>query len=297
MIGICIVFLMTDEWGEFLAATAVRQLEATATGPFRIYGHALRADQTQMHFLSGLKVTFPKLPPAPAAPETISKEHSYLLDQLTSIAFADGCRAVATFDMDSWPILRGWDRQYAALVNEQVPVVAMVRTEFQDNFPFGAFTLLDKSFWKPGRSSFASNNPRSLSSRPSETGSGILDQLASEGQRFYRLERTNRWNPHPIIAGVYDDAVFHLGAGSRAPVFISDEAQYDLEGRPGRREFATAMNGAARETVLTALKSGHDAFITELIGGPPERIVPVLTDAASLPRQLPLTPRARRVAI
>jgi hypothetical protein len=38
------------------------------------------------------------------------------------------------------------------------------------------------------------------------------------------LTRTNRVDLHPVIAGIYGDLVFHLGAGTRAAVFRSDTA-------------------------------------------------------------------------
>ena len=35
---------------------------------------------------------------------------------------------------------------------------------------------------------------------------------------FFPLSRSNVWNPHPIIAGIYFDVFFHMSAGSRFPL-------------------------------------------------------------------------------
>lgn len=294
MLGICIVFLLTDEWGEFLARTVVKQIARTTSGPYRIYGYGLRASEEQAQFLSSLDVSLLPLPKKSELPQHISKEHSFLLDRLVSRAFSGGCRYVATFDMDSWPITDRWNETYANMLSERTPVAAIVRTEFTDNFPFSAFSMLFDSFWREGQSSFASNESNSMSRRPSETGSGILDQLARDGSSFLRLERTNRWNPHPIMAGIYDDAFFHLGAGSRTPVFVSDEKQYSLNGSGVRRTFATALNGATRDAVLGALSVDHDLFIAELVGGRQEHFAPIETWARGISSSMELTPREFR---
>lgn len=298
MIGICVVFLSSDEWGSYLGEQCLLQIRRNTRGAYRIYGCAPRPSTDMAAFLERSAII--NLPcPSPASGETWSmgKEHSRLLDTMVSHAFDDGCRTVATFDMDSWPIMPGWDDFYIPRLTDQAPVAAMVRTEFTDNFPFAAFTLISRSFWQPGLSSFACAADKSLSRRPRETGSGILDQLAQEGKSFLRLERTNGWNPHPIMAGIYDDAVFHLGAGSRTPVFISDERQYDLNGSPLRLRFAADMNAAARRSILCALRDEHDEFIRQLAGGEIDAFEPILSGAAAMPRSMIHTERSKRIRI
>jgi hypothetical protein len=43
---------------------------------------------------------------------------------------------------------------------------------------------------------------------------------------FYPLIRTNKWNPHPIYAGIYGNCFYHHGCGSRPVIGASD--YYDL---------------------------------------------------------------------
>ncbi|MCW5725430.1 MAG: hypothetical protein KIS81_10820 [Maricaulaceae bacterium] len=295
MIGVCIVFLLSDEWGEFLARRVVEQIEKHTTGPYQIYGYALRATKEQISLLSSLNINLLRIPSLPEkSTNHVSREHSSLLDHLVSHAFDDGCSFVATFDMDSWPVMTGWDKLYPSMISDSAPVVTIVRTELTDNFPFAAFTLFSSSFWQNDRSSFATDPVGSISRRPNETGSGILDQLARDGKSFFRLERTNDWNPHPIMAGLYDDAIFHLGSGSRAPVFVTDGKQYNLNKSQVRRNFANDMNAASRISILSALTHYHDDFISELAGGSLDQFIPILSLAAQTPKSLQLTPRVKR---
>lgn len=289
MLGICIVFLLADEWGEFLARSVVEQIRRTTTGPYRIYGYAPRATDAHLAVLQGLNVTFLPVPEPATKGMRIAHEHSFFLDHLVTHAFRDGCDHVATFDMDSWPVSAGWDRTYSAMLSPQVPVAAIVRTELTDNFPFAAFLMMPRGFWLEGISSFASRDEASPSRRPGETGSGILEQLAREGRDFLRLERTNRWNPHPIIGGLYDDAFFHLGAGSRSSVFLSDDQYYALNGRPQRKTFAMAVNSAIRDWVLGEMQADHDALIAELAEGTLRRFAPIRTVARGIPPQIAMT--------
>lgn len=296
MLGICIVFLLADEWGEFLARTVVTQIERTTLGPYRIYGLALRSSESQIEYLEQLNVNFLSVPQPQSAQRSGSKEHSFLLDQLVAQALREGCDHVVTFDMDSWPVMVGWDKTYSAILSTRTPVAAIVRTELTDNFPFAAFTMFPSWFWKDGLSSFASENDNSLSRRPGETGSGILDQLAQENLCFFRLERTNRWNPHPLIAGIYDDAFFHLGAGSRSAIFVSDDAHYGLNGSALRRDFAMAINGAIRDWVLGSLQTDHDGFIAELVNGNRMCFQPIKTIACDTPHETVLTDWSVRIS-
>jgi hypothetical protein len=201
-------------------------------------------------------------------------------------------------------VLEDWDGFYASLLTEATPVAAIVRTELGDNFPHAAFVLMRGTFWHPSQSSFGA--PRhvaegdiglSRSSRPGETGSGILSQLHVEGRRFWRLERTNMWSLHPVIAGIYDNTVFHLGAGSRSPRFITDEATYDIGGRPARRRFADRVNAAVYRFAQREAVERHDEFIGELTGGERRPLQPIETDPRHLARVLSWTPIGTRTFV
>jgi hypothetical protein len=295
MLGICVVYLSLGDWGDFLQQKSIEQIARHTRSPYRIYGCVLRASKDQEDALKragGIRVPVGNVS---SPPSQLQKEHGSLLDRLVSYAFADGCDYAATFDMDSWPLLPRWDEHYVSRLSDEVPLAAIVRTELGDNFPFGAFSLLSRSFWQEKLSSFSADPSTSFSSRPSETGSGLLDQLVREEKAFLRLERSNAWDPHPVMGGLYDDAVFHLGAGSRMPRFISDREYYSLNGSPARRRHADAMNEAARRRILSGLSNDHDHFIKQLAGGRLTPFEPILTLTRGMARAVTHTPRSARV--
>jgi len=277
MLGICVVYLVPDEVGEFLLRTNLHQLRAHTEGQHRIYGAALRLPDASAQVLVQAGVRLPQLPAFDLAGyERNSKgagEHSHYLDQLVDHAFADGCSHVATFDMDSWPVARGWDTYYARLLAPAVPVVAMQRVETNDDFPNPAFTLIDRGFWREGRSSFAGFNPRTpfplkdwAFSRP-QSGAGILAELRANAQRFLPLLRTNLWNPHPVMCGIYDHRIFHFGAGSRAPTFGCDKDEYATIDTDISRSFVASVNAAKRAFFARQLKASPDEFLRQLAHG------------------------------
>lgn len=294
MLGICVVYLVQGPEGSALLDLSLTQIRRHTRGPHRIYGCCPDNDAATCRRLEEQGVVV--LPVQERNPD-VSQEHSMLLDLLVDRAVEDGCDHVATFDMDSWPVLDGWDALHPPLLSAERPLAAIVRTELRDNFPFAAYLLLRNDFWRPALSSFSarqglmsSDEGAALSSRRGETGSGILAQLLDDGQRFLRLERSNVWNLHPVIAAVYDNVVFHLGAGSRTPRFITDEANYRIAGRPERQRFADRMNESVRDYARAQVLERHDDFIAELTGAERRPLRPIETDPRGLPAALDLTP-------
>jgi hypothetical protein len=297
MLAICVVYLAHEAEGLALLDFSIAQIRRVTAGPYRIHGCCPGNDAAIMRRLAGQGVIVHEAPPRH---EHISQEHSQLLNMLADRAKDDGCTHIATFDMDSWPVLPGWDERYASIVGPAAPVASIVRTELRDNFPFAAFTFFPAGFWRTGASSFNvlqrgpfGDHVLNLSSRPTETGSGILAQLHDENRGFLRLERSNARNIHPVIAGLYDNAIFHLGAGSRTPQFITDDLQYGLDGSPLLNDFAGHMNVAAKRFTFEQIFRRHDDFVRDLSGGiGPLR--PIATDPRTLGPSLPLTPLKQR---
>lgn len=300
MLGICVVYLVKDADGEAILDFSFGQFARLTRGPYRIYGCCPDNDRRILKRVARHGATVLR---AGERHHNPSQEHSKLLDMLIDQAVSDGCDHVVTFDMDSWPIVDGWDRLYADALSERFPVASIARTEIGHNFPFAAFTYLRAGFWRVGRSSFTTRQRVSfgpeaanVATRPGETGAGVLAQLHEDGLGYLRLERSNVWNVHAIMAAVYDNTIFHVGAGSRSPRFMTDDAEHGLDGSPFRRVFADQVNEAKRAfTVARALKQ-HDAFMAELAGADHRPLAPIETEARGLPKSLMLTPVAERAA-
>lgn len=270
MLGICVVYLLRYRDSEYFLHTSIARLKAYTKGPFRIYGAIARnSAPTTAGLLAEAGITLVEL----TAKEELAgaSEHANLLDLLVDNAVEDGCTHVATFDMDSWPVVDGWDMLCAARINDAEPVIAAVRREENTHFPFPGFTFFPASFWRVGNSSFSSEQRAKFPSalvkslrRWSETGAGILLQLMVEERGWIALERSNAWNPHAVMCGLYGDMVFHFGAGSRRPSFLCDRFEYGLNEGPMRDDFRYAINDARRRHLLALLQRDEEAFLCEL---------------------------------
>ena len=277
MLGICIVYLAPDKDAAFLLKMNLAHLIANTDGQYKIYGVGLRLADDLTHELQESGVVLPQIAEfTPAEYADNAKgvgEHSHYLDQLVDVAFRDGCSHVTTFDMDSWPIAKGWNSYYYRFLTPGIPVIAIQRVETKDNFPNPAFTMMHKSAWRLQESSFAIFNPRctykleGLGLSRTQSGAGILAELRRNTKRFFPLLRTNRWNPHPVMCGIYDQRIFHFGAGSRQPTFAGDDDEYELTDAEISRAYVLRVNGAKRAFFLNRLGSSSTEFINELAYG------------------------------
>ncbi|MEM1153858.1 MAG: hypothetical protein AAGI44_06930 [Pseudomonadota bacterium] len=283
MIGICCVYLAESPTQLGILQTSLRQLRRTTHTPFKLYGAVPGANAQTLDILKDAEVRLVSANEKRITPGHL--EHSVLLDELISFAIHDGCTHIATFDVDSWPIAPGWDKQLGELLTESAPLAAVVRTELGDNFPFPAFTYFLSSFWNHEQSRTGlleetswSEEAKVCSVRPAQTGSGLLAQLYDTRTDFFAMERTNAWSPHTVISAVYENTVFHLGALSRKPKFFSDREDYRLDGTPVKRRHATAMNAAIKDIATKEVLSNHDRWIHALTDGAkpisPRRVSP-----------------------
>ncbi len=112
MLGICVVYLVLDKDAEFLLEMNLQRILSYTNAPYKIYGVALRLSDDLTNKLRENGVVLPEIPEFKLAEYKDNAkgagEHSYYLDQLVDFAFMDGCTHVTTFDMDSWPISKGW---------------------------------------------------------------------------------------------------------------------------------------------------------------------------------------------
>lgn len=123
-------------------------------------------------------------------------------------------------DSDCFPIHNQWLAKLAAVKND---VAAIVRYENLDSFAHpSAFFFKKEVLFKV---QFGLNDVQNI------TGDKFKE-VTSNIKEFFPLIRTNRWNPHPIMFGIYWNLFYHHGAGSRTPMFraIHDLKYYkDLE--------------------------------------------------------------------
>lgn len=158
---------------------------------------------------------------------TGSREHSALLDQLVRQAISDGCEQLCTMDVDAFPVVDAWNEVLASEIARGQWAVAVFRAENGDTalphpsccwFPAELVRRHGLTFLPEPAALFSGSLGEFLSAtgqRP-DSGIGLGWLLWSEGLPWTRLTRTNAIDDHYLMAGVYGDIVFHLGAMSWA---------------------------------------------------------------------------------
>lgn len=221
-LGILVVYFLPDErmpiMDLHLSAIASR-----TTGPYRIYGAAPRvSDAVRQRLAQVPQLTLLQLPPTQAV---ASKEHSYYLNLLADHAAADGCERLCTMDVDAFPIAAGWNTALEQFLQQGNQLVAVFRQENGDSaLPHPSCCYFPADFYRQHRPDFLP-----------DTGPGMdpafAELLASTGQKadsgigmglvlwkhrltWKQLLRSNQVNDHFLLAGIYGDLVFHLGAMS-----------------------------------------------------------------------------------
>ena len=98
------------------------------------------------------------------------------------------------------------------------PLAAIRRTEnYGDPFPHPSFCATTPRFWQETGATWVGghqvvNDARRVLHRHGREPAPMLEQ---QGIDWLPLSRTNKRNLHPILFGVYDDLIYHHGAGFR----------------------------------------------------------------------------------
>jgi hypothetical protein len=185
-----------------------------------------------------------------------------LRNWLARRALADGFTTIVHLDSDAFPCRGDWLDRYAGAVDESCPVVAVQRLENGDTHSDRCFLLYDRDGFRRWGFDFSTVGV-------SDAGGGISATLEAAGVRWWPLNRSNAHDHHPLIAGLYDDRIYHHAAGSRVPRF-----------RMNLQQFSSDEAFAARETALhrglmSRLFADPEGFLAELRGEvPPTSLEP-----------------------
>ena len=218
-IHVATVHWQDDRWIDVQLAYLERHLPK----PFKVYAflNHLEKDHSDRFFYS--------------SDEDI-KEHSTklnLLGDLISFNAADS-DPLLFIDGDAFPIA-DLDR----LIEQELPrheLIAIKREEASDVQPHPSFCLTTVGFWRrlggdwrKGRHHWVNAVGREVS----DVGARVLKAVDEQGVAWAPLLRSNKENPHPLFFGVYDDLVYHHGAGFRAArggrMVIAESGAYDAE--------------------------------------------------------------------
>jgi hypothetical protein len=160
-----------------------------------------------------------------------SREHGHYLDQLWRHAFNAGAAHICTLDVDAFPIRDDWVDAVAAHVAPESGLAAVSRLENGDSdLPHPSCTFARRDFYERFTPSFSPDwdgTPEfrrflHTTGQSADTGIQLGYALWTAGIPWGRLVRTNAVNPHYLMAGIYGDAVFHLGGIGRGKLFRED---------------------------------------------------------------------------
>lgn len=119
-------------------------------------------------------------------------------------------RLIVHLDSDAFPVRRDWLAHYSGLISKQNPVVAVQRLENGDTHSDRSFLMFNQAGFQRHAFDFSTVDVK-------DAGGGISSWLEQAGFTWTALNRSNQYNYHPVIAALYDDAIYHHGAGTRPP--------------------------------------------------------------------------------
>lgn len=218
-------------------------------------------------------------------------EHAFYLDRLLWSAVEDGCTHLAAIDSDSFPIFPGWPYVLLGRMGPTIRLAAVLRSENLDShLPHPCGYFMQSSFLTDRQPKlFPDEKERGAEAFSSflrqtgqrvDTGIGYGYVLWRSGEPWLRLLRSNRVNLHFLLAGIYGDIFFHLGASSRHPAFYADYVYRRslrlaavLRGRPllwrvadGLNDLYVSSNRRILQTICHRLKADPRRLISELAG-------------------------------
>ncbi len=100
------------------------------------------------------------------------------------------------------------------------PLIAIQRKEnyLGGTLPHPSFCLTTLKFWKDIKGSWERGSLGRFLGRPlCEVGGFLQTKLQENGIEWYPMLRSNKQNLHPLMFGIYENLVYHHGAGFRMP--------------------------------------------------------------------------------
>ncbi len=210
MIHVLTVHWQSDQWIDIQLEALRRHMGR----PYRVYA-----------FLNGIDITLQREKFFYCSDEDI-KSHAVKLNLLADMACmaAEGPDDWLVFlDGDAFPI--GDVHSYVEPRLAKFPLIAVRRDEHQgDVQPHPCFCLTTVGFWKRIRGDWkAGFQWKTVSgSMVTDVGGNLLGQLQQAGVDWYPITRSNQYNLHPLMFGIYGDVIYHHGAGFRIPITRMD---------------------------------------------------------------------------
>ncbi len=229
-LAILVVYFLKDDTDTALAQLHLDRIRRHTNVPYKIYAAANRIpDETRELLRRDEHVELCAIAPTDLRS---SKEHGYYLDALLQRALQSDATHIATLDVDSFPIDDHWVETLAGLAPSGSGMAGVLRIENGDQelcHPSCIFATRDfYTRFAPTFYPFPVGDDlrafQQATGQSADTGIDLAVQLWKQHEPWGRVLRSNRVNPHAIMAGIYGDVVFHLGGIGHGKIFRSDIA-------------------------------------------------------------------------
>lgn len=150
------------------------------------------------------------------------KDHATKLDKLMTIVeqHSNPNDIICFLDADAFPLKN--IKEYWETIEKSYPLAAVVREENGDTSPHPCFAITTKTFWKKNNLSWKHDDIGSEYIKNYHDVGGLLRKKLgsskSKDKKWFPIKRNYKEKElHPLLFGIYEDIVYHHGAGSRPP--------------------------------------------------------------------------------
>lgn len=192
--------------------------------PFHVYiwnntyaNHALRKSLNALPWVTYLE----------AAPyEHLEHPHAVPLQRLYTLARDEGAQLIVTLDSDAHPLRQDWLVQLVAALKDGAALAGVWRDELSN----GIAPYVHPSCLATTVNFIEQHNLRfdrlraSHDTEQSDTLSHFTRAAQTANLPIFPLRRSNVNNFHRLMGGVYEDLIYHHGAGTRQQISFWDEA-------------------------------------------------------------------------
>lgn len=147
--------------------------------------------------------------------------HACKLNYLAQLVSAEAKRddTLIFLDGDAFPIRP--INSYVDSMLDSHKLIAVQRLENNGDIqPHPSFTATKVGFWQDIGGDWLPGHKWTNSNGISRTDAGgnLLRILDDNGIDWLKMHRTNKNNFHPVFFGIYEDVIYHHGAGFRRPI-------------------------------------------------------------------------------
>ena len=263
-LAILVVYYLKDNDDIALLELHCSRVQRHTHVPYTIYATASRCSAEARAYISAQPNL--ELIDIPVTDFRSSAEHGYYLDALLTVALAGDASHVCTLDVDSFPLSDDWIDIVHASIDPVSGLTGVLRSENGDtDLAHPSCIMATRTFFERFQPTFAPFPPRTdafraflrATGQSADTAIDLVARLWAADLNWGRLLRSNQENPHYLMAGIYSDAIFHLGGIGRGKVFRYDLKMSRVHRLSRPLEFLPAWRGKS-DKGLRRLRSGAE---------------------------------------